>query len=292
MARGRRGIYTETIVPTYIDDGAARMTDSNQSRVSSLLFPRVVATVLLIAAAMLLTACTTPAPPPAATMEPVTAAAGQRSSRSTGIAYRNGPVYAANLALPQVSLDGGHRLGNAQARIGIVEYSDYQCSYCRGFHQQIFPELKKEYIDTGIAQFIHKDLPLRSIHPQALPAALAANCAGAQNYFWQMTAALYANQGRLDQELYPQLGRELGLDDAKFTACRADAAGEQAVMRDVAEARGLNISGTPSFVIGKIEGNMLTVVRVARGAPDFGAFVQEIEKLRKQLEAGTTPETR
>lgn len=268
------------------------MTDCSQSRVSSRHFPSAAATVLLIAATLLLTACTTPAPPPAATMEPVATATDQRSSRSSGIAYRSGPVYAANLALPQVSLDGGHRLGSAQARIGIVEYSDYQCSYCRGFHQQIFPEIKKEYIDTGIAQFIHKDLPLRSIHPQAMSAALAANCAGAQNYFWQMNAALYANQGRLDQELYPQLGRELGLDDAKFTACRAAAASEQAVMRDIAEARGLNISGTPSFVIGKIEGNLLTVVRVARGAPDFGAFVQEIEKLRQTMDAGTTPETK
>ncbi|MEK7717049.1 MAG: hypothetical protein AAB322_04770, partial [Pseudomonadota bacterium] len=82
------------------------------------------------------------------------------------------------------------------------------------------------------------------------------------------------------------------LDEAKFTACLGDASREQVVMRDVAEARGLNITGTPSFVLGKIEGNMLTVVRVARGAPSFEDFAQEIEKLRKTLDSGATPSTK
>ena len=176
--------------------------------------------------------------------------------------------------------------------IGIVEFSDYQCPYCRGFHDRVFPKLKKEYVDTGIAQFIHKDLPLKSIHPQALPAALAASCAGLQKRFWPMHAALYANNGRLTSALYPQLVRELGLDEAKFMACLGDASREQAVMRDVVEARGLGITGTPSFVIGKIQGDVLTVVRVARGAPSFEDFAQEIEKLRKTMDAGATPQTK
>jgi protein-disulfide isomerase len=241
-------------------------------------------------AIVLLNACTTPKPAPASASEPATADTRQRSSKSSGIAYQEGAVSIASIAPPMVGLAGAHRMGSAQAKIGIVEFSDYQCPYCRGFHDQIFPRLKKEYVDTGIVQFIHKDLPLKSIHPQALPAALAASCAGAQQRFWPMHEALYANNGRLSPALYPQLGSELGLDNTKFTTCLADAASEQAVMRDVAEARGLNITGTPSFVLGKIEGNMLTVVRVARGAPSFEAFVQEIEKLRKTMDSGATPQ--
>ncbi len=191
-----------------------------------------------------------------------------------------------------VGLVGAHRMGSAQAKVGIVEFSDYQCPYCRGFHDQVFPRLKKEYVDTGIAQFIHKDLPLKSIHPQAMTAALAAGCAGAQQRFWPMHEALYANNGRLSPTLYPQLGRELDLDNTKFTTCLADAASEQAVMRDVAEAQRLNITGTPSFVLGIIEGNRLNVVRVARGAPSFETFAEEIEKLRRTIDSGVTPKTK
>ena len=243
-------------------------------------------------AIVLLSACTTPKPAPASASEPATAETRQRSSKSSGIAYQEGAVSIARIAPPMVGLAGAHRMGSAQAKIGIVEFSDYQCPYCRGFHDQVFPRLKKEYVDTGIAQFIHKDLPLKSIHPQAMSAALAASCAGAQQRFWPMHEALYANNGRLAPSYYPQLGRELGLDNIKFTTCLADVASEQAVMRDVAEAQGLNITGTPSFVIGKIEGNMLTVVRVARGAPSFETFVQEIEKLRKTMDSSATPQTK
>ena len=268
------------------------MTDSSHGRAGSPCAHRTGATIFLVVATMLLGACTTPAPAPASASEPATAETRQRSAKSSGIAYQESAVSIARIAPPMVGLAGAHRMGSAQATIGIVEFSDYQCPYCRGFHDQVFPRLKKEYVDTGIAQFIHKDLPLKSIHPQALPAALAAGCAGAQQRFWPMHAALYANNGRLAPELYPQLGRELGLDEAKFTACLGAASREQAVMRDVVEARGLGITGTPSFVIGKIQGDVLIVARMAKGAASFEDFAQEIEKLRKTMDAGATPQTK
>ena len=267
------------------------MTDNRHSRHCFSRARNVVAGLSLVATTMLLVACATPVPP-ASTREPATAENSQRSSKSSGIAYRDGSVPVVSAAPPMVGLAGAHRMGSSQAMIGIVEFSDYQCPYCRGFHDRVFPKLKKEYVDTGIAQFIHKDLPLKSIHPQALPAALAASCAGAQQRFWPMHAALYANNGRLAPALYPQLGRELGLDEAKFMACLGDASREQAVMRDVVEARGLGITGTPSFVIGKIQGDVLTVVRMAKGAASFEDFAQEIEKLRKTMDSGATPQAK
>jgi protein-disulfide isomerase len=267
------------------------MTDSSDRRSGSARARGTGATIFLMVATVLLSACTTPKPAPASASELATADTRQRSSKSSGIAYQEGAVSIARIAPPMVSLAGAHRMGSAQAKIGIVEFSDYQCPYCRGFHDQVFPRLKKEYVDTGIAQFIHKDLPLKSIHPQALPAALAASCAGAQQRFWPMHEALYANNGRLAPTLYPQLGRELGLDEAKFTACLRDASRVQVVMRDVVEARGLGITGTPSFLIGKIQGDVLTVVRMAKGAASFEDFAQEIEKLRKTMDSGATPQT-
>jgi protein-disulfide isomerase len=193
---------------------------------------------------------------------------------------------------PTVVLAGSHRIGSSRAAVAVVEFSDYQCPYCRDFHDLVYPRLKKEYVETGIVQFVHKDLPLKSIHPQALPAALAASCAGLQKRFWPMHEALYANNAKLSPTLYPQLARELGLDEAKFGACLADPAREQFVMRDTVEAQKLGINGTPSFVIGRIQGDVMSVARLSRGAPSYEAFTQEIEKLLKPANAGATPETK
>jgi protein-disulfide isomerase len=276
----------------YIQTEVTAMTDGSDNRSGFSRVHRTSTTIFLLMAAVLLGACTTPKPAPASAGEPVPAETHQRSSRSSGMAYQEGAVSIARIAPPTISLAGAHRMGSAQAKIGNVEFSDYQCPYCRGFHDQVFPRLKKEYVDTGIVQYIHKDLPLRSIHPQALPAAHAASCAGAQQRFWPMLEALYANSGQLAPALYPQLGRELGLDEAKFTACLGDASREQVIMRDVIEARGLGITGTPSFVIGRVQGDVLTVARMAKGAASFENFAQEIEKLRKTMDSDATPETK
>jgi len=203
--------------------------------------------------------------------------------------YGEAPPASVTAAAPQVSLVRDHRLGDPQAGIGIVEFSDYQCPYCRGFHQELFPQLKQKYIDSGVVQFIHKDLPLTTIHAQAMPAALAAVCAGEQGRFWDMYNALFENT--LDPALYPGLAQRLGLDAAKFAACLKNPASGRVILRDLSEARRLGISGTPSFLIGRIEGNVLTVVAMAKGAPSWEAFSREIDALRHP-KAGVTPQTK
>lgn len=291
MARRSGDIYTEVIHSMVYRD-CIPMTDKRQNRAGSLRARMTVANVLLIACTVLLGACTTTAPAPASTQQPATAEPGQRSARSSGIAYQSGSVQVANVTLPTVVLAGSHRIGSSGATVAVVEFSDYQCPYCRDFHERIYPRLKKEFVETGAVQFVHKDLPLKSIHPQAMSAALAASCAGLQKRFWPMHEALYASHGKLSPTLYPQLARGLGLDESKFNACLADPAREQFVMRDALEAQKLGISGTPSFVIGRIEGDMLVVVRLSRGAPSYEAFAQEIGKLLKPGNAGVTPGTK
>jgi protein-disulfide isomerase len=129
-------------------------------------------------------------------------------------------------------------------------------------------------------QFIHRDLPLK-MHPHSVPAAVAARCARAQGRFWDMHDALLDNQGRLGPELYVKLAREMKLDEVKFSACLGEPVHEQGIARDLFMAKRLGFSGTPSFLIGTIEGDTLTVAREARGAPAFEIFAQEIEKLRQ-----------
>jgi protein-disulfide isomerase len=223
-----------------------------------------------------LAACASSAPSP----DPAADVDTRRSSHSSGIAYRDMPIRVIENAPTRVSVEGDPRLGSATAKIGIVEFSDYQCLYCRDFHRKQFAQIKKEYIDTGVVQFIHKDLPLR-MHPQAVPAATAAHCAGAQGRFWDMHDALFVHQGRLGQNMYPELARQLNLDAAKFNACLESQAHDQGIGQDIGMARRLGFTGTPSFLIGIIEGDTLTVKRQSRGAPDFEVFAQEVEKLRQ-----------
>ena len=89
-------------------------------------------------------------------------------------------------------LKGEPALGDASAPLTIVEFSDFECSYCRRFHEQVMPQLTSKYIDTGLVR-IHKDLPL-PFHPHAMPAAAAARCAGEQNRYWVLYSSLFDQQ--------------------------------------------------------------------------------------------------
>ena len=85
----------------------------------------------------------------------------------------------------ELLVQGEPTLGLGKAPVTIVEFSDFECPYCRQFHKQVTPSLKREYIDTGLVRFIHKDLPL-PFHSQAKHAAAAARCAGEQNRYWDL----------------------------------------------------------------------------------------------------------
>ncbi len=240
-----------------------------------MLFPFLSRPAMLILACIGFAACASSPSPP----ERIAISENGRSSHSSGVAYRDTVIRSVTLT-PMVSLENDPRLGSAKAAIGIVEFSDYQCLACRAFHREQFPRLKKEYVDTGMVQMIHKDLPLRT-HAQAVPAAMSAHCAGAQGRFWEMHDALFVHQGRLGPSLYPELARGLKLDKAKFKDCLENQVPETGIREDVNLARRLGLTGTPTFLIGKIEGNMLTVSRRIRGVPGFESFIEEIEKLRK-----------
>lgn len=241
------------------------------------LFSRAMTSVLVCAG---LAACAGSTPP----ADPAAGVASERSSHSSGMTYGDKPVRVVDTASSKLSVKGDPRLGNAFARIGIVEFSDYQCSFCRLFHQNQFRQIKAEYIDAGLVQFIHKDLPLRT-HREAVPAARAAHCAGAQGRFWDMHDALFAHQERLGHGLYPELARQLRLDETNFKNCFEGQAYMRSIGQDAELARRLGLPGTPSFLIGTIEGDVLTIVRQSSGAPAFAAFAREIEKLRRPAEA-------
>jgi protein-disulfide isomerase len=166
--------------------------------------------------------------------------------------------------------------GSAQAPVTMVEFTDYQCPYCRRFQGEVWPRLKRDYVATGQVRFVVLDLPLE-FHPAALPAALAAHCAGEQGAFWPMHAALLASGSDLSPADLEQHARALGLDRGRFRSCMASGRYLAVIERHAAEARVLGLRGTPAFIIGRIEHGELhgEVLMGARPYQDFAAAVRQ-----------------
>lgn len=171
----------------------------------------------------------------------------------------------------------GRTLGAADAPVTIIEFTDLQCPYCARFALETWPELRRRYVDTGQVQFVSRDLPL-SFHEYALPAAVAARCAGEQAKFWEYREALFRGQAKLANAPYDEIARRFGLDVTRFAACRANPAVLAAVKADAAVAARNGIAATPTFVIGHlVEGQFQG--DVLEGAEPIEAFAARIEAL-------------
>ena len=168
-------------------------------------------------------------------------------------------------------------LGKTSAPLTIVEFSDFECSYCRRFHGQVFPQLKSQYIDTGLVRFVHKDLPL-PFHPHALPAAAAARCAGEQNRYWDMYAALFDQQNCLSCKGVLTIAAEEQLDTTALQTCMEGKATVAVINANRSEASLHNINATPTFVIGPTQSDGSLDGQVIEGALPWSTFQSTIDK--------------
>lgn len=168
-------------------------------------------------------------------------------------------------------------LGREDAPVSIIEFTDLQCPYCARFATQTFPEIRRNYIDTGKVRFAARDLPL-PFHAFAVPAAVAARCAGEQGKFWEFREALFAVQSRLGTAPYDELARRFGMDVGRFDACRRDGRQEANVRADLALAQSQGIRSTPSFVIGRIVNGSFEGETVS-GARPYEEFAARIDAL-------------
>lgn len=180
-----------------------------------------------------------------------------------------------------VGFGGRPLLGDSAARVGIVEFSDFECPYCQRFHAVVHPLLQKNYIDTGKVQMILRDLPM-DFHPLARPAAIAANCVGAQGRYWEMVDALFAQQERLGDDFYRELAGKFGLDMKLYHSCLQDASGMETIEQGMKEAAALGIEGTPTFLIGRVEGDRLVDALTVVGAQPYPALAQVIDSFLKE----------
>jgi len=170
-----------------------------------------------------------------------------------------------------VSIDNAPIKGNPDAPITVVEFSDFECPFCkRG--KETMDQLVKAYPEKVRVAFKHLPLPF---HKNAKPASRAALAAGEQGKFWEMHGELFNNQNKLNQEGFIEMAKNIGLDVEKFKADMENKAAEfdKIIEADMKEANQLGVRGTPGFFVNGVQ------VRGARPLPYFKNLVDKwIEK--------------
>lgn len=167
----------------------------------------------------------------------------------------------------KVPVDDDPSIGPANAPITIIEFSDYECPYCRRWHLEVFSRLRQEY-PTQV-RLVYRDFPLTSIHPNAAPAAEAANCANEQGAYWAFNEKLFSGQYGLSPAAYQRYASELNLDTARFEQCLNSGRYRAEVQADLDYAVNLGVRSTPTFFV-----NGIPVV----GAQPYEVFKQLIDK--------------
>lgn len=166
-------------------------------------------------------------------------------------------------------------LGDSKAKVTVIEYSDYQCSFCHRYHTTVMPSLKSNYIDTGKVKFVYRHYSF--LGPESVAAAAATECARDQGKFLPFHEAVMdaevkdgqGNNGSLSRDLFVGLARTLGLNVDKFSKCVDDGTHMKTVADQKAAADAIGVSGTPkTFINGE----------AVSGAQPFEAFDAVIKK--------------
>ena len=180
-----------------------------------------------------------------------------------------------------VDADDDPVIGDPDAPVTIVEFSDFECPFCARFYHQTLPLLKQDYIDTGVVKMVYRDFPIDSIHPNARLAHIAAECADEQGMFWPYHDILFERQPEWSgagaggaAAAMDAYAEELSLDAGAFGGCLGDPAVGAEIDADVMQGRQYGTTGTPSFYIGNDQSGYTHV----GGAKPFESFVRAINE--------------
>ena len=172
---------------------------------------------------------------------------------------------------------GIYVLGKSDAPLTLVEFTDYECPFCKRFYETTFQTLKKNYIETGKLKFISRNMPL-PMHTHALKAAQASICAGEQGKFWEMKEILFRNQNRLEVEALTGYAKDISLNAENFKTCMADDVRLKTISDEASYINSLGVNGTPSFVLGKSVGDSVEGRKIV-GAQPLEVFEGAINEL-------------
>ena len=155
-----------------------------------------------------------------------------------------------------VSVDDDPMLGNADAKVTIVEFSDFECPFCGAFARNTLPQIKADYIDSGKARFVFRDF---IVHPASRLAAEASECAHEQDNgkYWLYSEKLFNNQASLDADSLKKYAGETGINTTRFDACLSSGKYADEVKKDERDGASYGVRGTPTFFVNgvKLVGN-------------------------------------
>ncbi len=179
------------------------------------------------------------------------------------------------------SLAGLPPMGSSLAKIAIVEFTDYQCPFCKQYFGTTYKKVKENFVDQGIARYYIADFPLEN-HNFAFPAAIAAQCAFGQDMFWEYHDRLFGLERGITSESFTEVARSPNINLSVFEDCMSNS---QVIKSQVESslnlAVSLGVSGTPTFLIGKLDKEERLVDGVLlRGARPFSSFQEIVSLLR------------
>ncbi len=166
----------------------------------------------------------------------------------------------------QVSVDDDPVKGSKDAPVTIIEFSNFNCPYCRAFYTETLPLIEKDYIETGKVKLVYRDFT-RS--PLSQKAAEAAECAAEQGKFWEYHDKIFDNQQLLSNESLKQWASDLGLDTKKFSDCLDSGKMASEVKKDLRDAKSYGVTRTPTIFINGI---------VVEGAQPYSVYQQIIRQ--------------
>ena len=180
----------------------------------------------------------------------------------------------------KISIDDDPIIGNLNAPITIIEFSDFQCPFCARFHIETLPSIMNEYVNKGQVKLVFRDFPIQSIHPNALPASVASECANEQGKFKEMHDMLFEKQKEWSNletiyaiDLFNQYSTEIKLDKEQFSRCLTTERYVKEIQNDLNDGRMYGITGTPGFFIGNEQIGFIEL----KGAQPFESFRKVIE---------------
>lgn len=161
-------------------------------------------------------------------------------------------------------------MGDKNAPVTLIEWSDYECPFCKRFFDNTLHKIKTKYIDTGKVKFVYRDFPL-SFHANAMPAAIAAECAreqGGDETYFKYHDMIFEKQSLLNTSNFKKFADNLGLNTDKFNECFDGRKYKDEVDKDFRDGQSVGVTGTPGFLLNG---------RLISGAQPYSVFEAAIE---------------
>jgi protein-disulfide isomerase len=177
-----------------------------------------------------------------------------------------------------IDISGAPAVGNANAKVALVEFSDYECPFCIRHFQQTMPRVDANYVKTDKVLYVFRDFPIDQLHPQAVKAHEAGRCAQEQNKFWEMHMKLFSAPGTHTPVALDDLARNAGLNEAAFRACVASGRTIKGIRDTGAVVDALGATGTPWFFVGLREGtDKVRILKPIGGAQPYEQFALALD---------------